>query len=150
MAACVWIDIDPVVIDMEEPNGLAFSPDESTLYVSDTSSALLPEGQGRHHIRAYDVVDGRYCKNGRDIAAIRPGVADGFRVDVSGNIWTSSRSGVQVIAPDAVVLGVLAVEQQVINLCFGGSDDATVYFTVPQGLYRVGTRTRGQRFRTLS
>lgn len=62
-----------VVTDVEEPNGLAFSPEGRTLYVADTSAALAPEGQGNRHIRAYDVVPGRAAKNGRLFATMTPG-----------------------------------------------------------------------------
>ncbi|MDO4718344.1 MAG: SMP-30/gluconolactonase/LRE family protein, partial [Propionibacteriaceae bacterium] len=82
-------EIRPVVTDVEEPNGLAFAPDGRTLYVADTSAALQPEGQGNRHIRAYDVVEGRACKNGRVFAVMTEGLADGFRVDAEGRIWTS-------------------------------------------------------------
>ncbi len=85
-------EVTTVVLDVEEPNGLAFSPDERLLYVSDTAAAA---GLGHflavnHHIRVYDVVHGRYAKSGRVFAEVSPGVPDGFRVDVHGNVWTSS------------------------------------------------------------
>jgi gluconolactonase len=88
-----------VADDFALPNGLAFSPDESILYVSDTSGAL--PGQGENHcIFAFDVVAGRELANGRVFAQVSPGVPDGFRVDVQGWIYTSALDGVHVYAPD--------------------------------------------------
>jgi gluconolactonase len=136
-------ELTPVVIDMEEPNGLAFSPDESLLYVADTSAALRTDGGGNHWIRVYDVQDGRRCKNGRVFAEVNPGVADGFRVDVHGNVWTSSADSVQVYAPDGELLGKIPVPETVGNLCFGGPARDTLFIAATTSLYRLRTRTRG-------
>ena len=84
--------------DVVEPNGLAFSPDETRLYVADTSAAFDPHGN--HHIMAFDVAGGgQTVRNGRVFAVVNPGLADGFRVDVHGNVFTSSADGVQRTAP---------------------------------------------------
>lgn len=144
-------DVRPVVVDVEEPNGLAFSPDESLLYVSDTAGAA---GLGHflarnHHLRVYDVVHGRYAKNGRLFAEITPGVPDGFRVDVRGNVWTSSADSVQVFAPDGTRLGAVPVPETVANLCFGGRDGTTLFVTATTGLYEVPTKVRGASPRDL-
>ncbi|SMG41138.1 SMP-30/gluconolactonase/LRE family protein [Agreia pratensis] len=133
-------DTRPVVIDVEEPNGLAFSPDGSILYVSDTSAALRTDG-GNHHIRAYDV-DGTRCKNGRIFAVIGDGISDGFRVDIEGNVWTSTASGVSVYSPDGRSLGHIAVPEVVSNLCFGGPDGTTLFITASTSLYSIATSTR--------
>ena len=81
---------------MEKPNGLAFSPDESLLYVSDTSAAENP--QQLHDIHVYEVKENRYVENRRVFATIEPGEPDGFHVDIHGNIFTSSADSVQVYA----------------------------------------------------
>ena len=138
-------EVSAVVLDVEEPNGLAFSPDERLLYVSDTAAAA---GLGHflavnHHIRVYDVVHGRFVKNGRVFAEVSPGFPDGFRVDVHGNVWTSSADSVQVFAPDGVRLGAVPVPQVVGNLCFGGPDRSTVFVAATSSLYRITPRTRG-------
>jgi gluconolactonase len=135
--------IDPVVMDVEEPNGLAFSPDESLLYVSDTSGALGRDSRDGHHIRVYEVFDGRRVKNGRVFAAVEPGLPDGFRIDIAGNVWTSSADAVQVYAPDGVRLGAVPVPEVIGNLCFGGPDRSTLFIAAGTGLYRLRTRTRG-------
>lgn len=134
----------PVVIDVEVPNGLAFSPDESILYVSDTSLGTpAMDGGPRlhgHAIHAYDVVDGRFARNGRIFAEVDPGVPDGFRVDLHGNIWSSSGDGVQVFAPDGTELLRIPVPETVSNVCFGGADGRTLYMTATTSLYRIRTR----------
>ena len=74
------------------PNGLAFSPDESVMYVSDTSIARDPDGN--HHMLAFDVVSGRQLERPRVFTVMEPGVSDGFRLDVDGNVWTSAGDGI--------------------------------------------------------
>ncbi|MFM9920280.1 SMP-30/gluconolactonase/LRE family protein [Lacisediminihabitans sp. H27-G8] len=130
-----------VIADIEEPNGLAFSPDESILYVSDTSAARASGGGGNRHIRAYDTIDGRTCKNGRTIASLHSGLPDGFRVDEHGRVWTSSDSGVQIFSQAGDHLATIAVPEVVSNLCFGGADGSDLYITATTSLYRIRTRT---------
>jgi gluconolactonase len=131
----------PVVIDVEEPNGLAFSPDESLLYISDTSAALRIDGTGNHHIRVYDMIDGR-CKNGRIFTVIEHGLADGIRVDVDGNIWTSSEDAVLVYSPTGQLLGRIPIPERIGNLCFGGADGTDLFIAASTSIYHVDTLTR--------
>ncbi|MBC7518233.1 MAG: SMP-30/gluconolactonase/LRE family protein [Microbacteriaceae bacterium] len=131
----------PAVIDVEEPNGLAFSPDGSLLYVSDTSAASHPEGGGNHHIRVYDVANGR-CKNGRTFAVIDDGLSDGFRVDLAGNVWTSSATGVLVFSAAGIKLGDIPVPEKVSNVCFGGPAGTDLYITASTSLYKIRTLTQ--------
>jgi gluconolactonase len=139
--------VTPVVMDVEMPNGLAFSPDESLLYVADSGIAP-PAGErpadrpGGHSIHCYDVFDGRYCKNGREFVEINPGLPDGFRVDEHGNVWTSSADSVQVFAPDGTPLDRIPVPETIANLCFGGDDGRTLYVTATTSLYRIRTTVR--------
>ncbi|MFC0675023.1 SMP-30/gluconolactonase/LRE family protein [Brachybacterium hainanense] len=138
----------PVVIDVETPNGLALSPDESVLYVSDSSlqpcdlanpNPARPRG---HAIHAYDVVEGRHAKNGRLLVEVDPGLPDGIRVDVDGRLWSSSASGVQVFSAAGEKLLDIAVPEIVANLAFGGEDGRTLYITATTSLYRIRTTTR--------
>ncbi|MFJ4220147.1 SMP-30/gluconolactonase/LRE family protein [Curtobacterium luteum] len=133
-------DLRPVVTDVDEPNGLAFSPDERVLYVA-SSSGEVPV------VRSYDVdVDeiGVRVKNGRDFARLGAGegVPDGIRVDDHGNVWSSSHRGVVVFDPAGVRLGEIAVPEVVSNLCFGGDDGTELFLTATTSVYRVRTRTR--------
>ena len=128
---------------VEEPNGLAFSPDESILYVSDTSAALRQDGSGHHHIVAFDVVGGQDLARPRVFAVISPGLADGFRLDQNGFVYTSSADSVQVYHPDGTRLGQIAVPEKVGNLSFGGPQRDELYICASTSLYRIRLNTRG-------
>ena len=135
--------LDRVTDWMDEPNGLAFSPDEKTLYVSDTSAALRAPGQGYHHIVAFDVVDGRAIANPRLFAVIDPGLPDGLRIDKQGFIYTSSEDSVQVLHPDGTLMGKLYVPEKVGNLTFGGRHGNELYVVASTSLYRICLNTQG-------
>ncbi|MEH1905248.1 MAG: SMP-30/gluconolactonase/LRE family protein [Nostoc sp.] len=134
-------EIYPVVTDMVRPNGLAFSPDESLLYVSDTAAFNIPDGP--HHIRVYEVVDERHVQNGRVFCVIDPGQPDGFRVDEHGNIFTSSEDSVQVYAPDGTQLGKILIPETSTNLTFGGKERDRLFITAGHSLYTIDLNTRG-------
>ncbi|WP_342342915.1 SMP-30/gluconolactonase/LRE family protein [Curtobacterium sp. HSID17257] len=129
-------DLRPVVLDVDEPNGLAFSPDERLLYVASSSSE-------EPVVRAYDVDEAR-VKNGRVFARLDEGegVPDGIRVDAHGNVWSSTHRGVTVFAPDGDRIGDVPVPEVVANLCFGGDDGTTLFVTATTSLYRIATTTR--------
>ncbi|MFO1310698.1 MAG: SMP-30/gluconolactonase/LRE family protein [Burkholderiales bacterium] len=135
--------IEPVTDLPIEPNGLAFSPDESTLYVSDTSAALGREATGNHCIFAFDVREGRRLVNGRRFVDVSPGVPDGFRLDHRGWIYTSSQDSVQVFHPDGTLLGKIHVPEKVGNVTFGGRERDTLYVAASTSLYRIRLATRG-------
>ncbi|MHC5596630.1 MAG: SMP-30/gluconolactonase/LRE family protein [Nostoc sp.] len=142
-------EIYPVVTDMVRPNGLAFSPDESMLYVSDTAAFNIPGGP--HHIRIYEVVGDGYVKNGRVFAVIEPGQPDGLRVDEHGNVFTSSQDSVQIYAPDGTRLGKIIVPETSANLTFGGKESDSLsgtlrerlFITAGHSLYVIDLNTRG-------
>jgi len=133
-AASTWV---------QEPNGLAFSPDESLLYVSDTSAALAPAGQGHHHIAVFDVAADNSLHNPRVFAEVNPGLSDGFRLDTQGWIYTSSEDSVQVYHPDGTLLGKIAVPEKIGNLCFGGPQGNQLFIAASTSLYRITLHTRG-------
>ena len=128
---------------LQHPNGLAFSPDERVLYVSDTSAAVAAPGTGNHHIVAFDVVGGQDLSNPRVFAEISPGLADGLRVDVHGFIYTSSEDSVQVYHPDGTRIGRIAVPEKVGNLVFGGVHGNELFICASTSLYRILLSTRG-------
>ena len=126
---------------VDEPNGLAFSPDESLLYVSDTSAAL--KTGGNHCLWVFDVVEGRSLANGRVFAEVSPGLPDGFRVDEQGWIYTSALDGVHVLHPDATLMAKIHVPEKVGNVTFGGPDRNLLYIAASTSIYRIRLATRG-------
>jgi gluconolactonase len=130
---------------IQEPNGLAFSPDERLLYVSDTSAALARKGTGNHHIAVFDVDAGNALMNPRVFAIVQPGLADGFRLDMQGWIYTSSADSVQVYHPDGTLLGKIHVPEKVGNLCFGGLERNQLFIAASTSLYRIVLNTQGNQ-----
>ncbi len=130
-----------VAIDtMDRPNGLAFSPDESILYVADT-------GEPRN-VLAFDVADdGKTLSNEREFLLVRPGASDGFRCDVNGNIWTSAEDGVHSYTPRGELIGkILLPEQSTANCCFGGPEYTTLYIASDTSLYSVELAIAGAMY----
>lgn len=128
---------------LEEPNGLAFSPDEKLLYVSDTSAALKTDGLGHHHIVVFEVDEQDQLSNPRVFAQINPGLADGFRIDTQGWLYTSSEDSVQIYHPDGTRLAKLHVPEKVGNLTFGGPLRNQLYVVASSSLYRFTLNTQG-------
>lgn len=133
--------VEAVITDMVRPNGLAFSPDEQLLYVSDTAAFDIP--QAPHHIRVYEVVEGRKVANGRIFAIVAPGQPDGLRVDAFGNVFTSSEDSIQVYAPDGTRLGKIFVPEVCSNLTFGGVRGDRLLITAGKSLYAINLNTHG-------
>lgn len=130
----------PVVTDVIAPNGLAFSPDESVLFVCDSSNSGGEDGPGRH-IRAYEVIDGRLAKWGRTIIEIDNEVPDGIKVDRDGRIWSSAGDGVRIFEPDGTEIGRILTPVRVANLCWGGADGQTLYMCATDKLLSIRTTT---------
>ena len=128
--------LTPVITDRVAPNGLAFSADESILYVSDTCD------DERARIWAYDasVADGT-AAGGREFARPRPGISDGFRIDEDGRLWTSAADAIHVYSPEGVEVLSIPVPEPISNLCFGGDDGHDLYITATTSLYRIRTTT---------
>lgn len=133
--------ITSVADDCEMPNGLAFSLDEKKLYVSDTGISESPAGA--HHIRVYDVVDGKRLTHSRVLAEIIPGCADGFRLDDEGYIWTSAGDGVHCFSPQGELLGRIKIPETVTNLTFGGPRRNRLFMTGPRSLWSLYVNRRG-------
>jgi len=107
-----------VITDMVKPNGLAFSPDESVLYVADTGATHFEDGP--RHIRTFAVADDGSLSGGEVFATCDLGLFDGFRIDIHGNIWTSAGDGVHSYTPDGDLLGKILTGETVANVEFGG------------------------------
>ncbi|WP_343079037.1 SMP-30/gluconolactonase/LRE family protein [Ostreiculturibacter nitratireducens] len=127
-------ELAPVVDDFVQPNGLAFSPDESLLYVAESGSSH--DDSVPSVIRVFPV-EGKRLGQGRVFATIDNGLPDGFRVDRHGNVWTSAGDGVHVFAPDGTLLGKIRVPETVSNLCFGGPRGNRLFITATTSLYAV-------------
>jgi gluconolactonase len=137
-----------VVADgFNKPNGLAFSPDESVLYVTDTGANQMPGTYFvglPHHVRAFDVPDGRHLRNERLFATVTPGVPDGIKLDVEGRVYTSSATGVQVFTPDGDLLGEIAAPG-VANFTFGGPGNDVLFVLADTCIWQVRLAVAGVR-----
>ena len=138
-------EITAVATDVQRPNGLAFSPDESRLYVADMSIVDFPL-QGRRHLLVYDVIEGRRLSNPRVLAQIEPGIPDGFRVYQCGNIFCSCEDGILVLAGDGQRIGKIGVPERVSNCTFGGPAQDELFITATTSLYRVRLATQGCQY----
>jgi gluconolactonase len=123
-------EVECVADDFEFPNGLAFSPDERTLYVDDSR---------RKHIRAFDVAADGSLANGRVFAECQtddPGVPDGMKLDREGNLYCGAGGGIWVFDPAGAFLGRLVLPEWPRNLAWGDDDWRTLYVTAGTSLYR--------------
>ncbi|MEB3255217.1 MAG: SMP-30/gluconolactonase/LRE family protein [Synechococcaceae cyanobacterium] len=135
-------EVEAMATDFDGPNGLAFSPDERLLYVAESGAAGDPAP--RQCIRRFRVSDdGRSLHGGEAFHSIRPGWADGFRVDEQGNLWCGAADGVHCLAPDGTLLGKVLVPQRVSNLCFGDRARSRLFLCASTALYALFTNTRG-------
>jgi gluconolactonase len=127
--------------DVNAPNGLCFSPDESRLYVVESRSTP-------RRIRVFDVVaDGTRLANDRVFVDAGDGSPDGFRCDVEGNLWCGwggpALNGVVVFAPDATMIGRIALPERCANLCFGGRKRNRLMMAASQSIYSIYVGTEG-------
>jgi gluconolactonase len=127
--------------DFVKPNGLAFSPDESKLYIAD-SGASHSENDPRH-IRVFDVASDGALRNGRVFIAMQTGVPDGMRLDEHGNVWTSADDGVHCYAPDGTLLGKILIPEVVANLTFGGIHRNHLFIAATSSIYSLYVGVRG-------
>lgn len=142
-------EVEIVSDDFDRPNGLAFSPDESVLYVADSGRA---RGHGfgfddsrPHHVRALEVVDGIKLGKSRVVADIDM-VPDGLRVDTEGLLWISAEDGIHCYTPDGRRLGRILIPEVVANLTFGGPDKSRLFITATSSLYAIETTRKGAGF----
>lgn len=138
-------EISVVADDVLGPNGLAFSPDESVLYLVES------RGVPNRKLLAYDIGgDGQTLKNKRIFIDAGPGgTPDGFRVDIDGNLWcgwgmgSAELDGVQIYAPDGDLIGRIALPERCANVCFGGAKRNRLFMAASQSLYAVYVNTQG-------
>jgi len=129
-----------LVRDLPRPNGIALSPDERTLYVTETESSAL---------RAYPLNADGTAGAGRVLATLKPwksgviGVADGMTVDKDGRLYVTGPGGVWVFAPNGGRLGVIATPEPPAACAFGGNDGKTLFITARTRVYRASMRVAG-------
>ena len=127
-----------VVADsFDKPNGLAFSPDQQTLYVTDSGANQEPGSYhvGRpHRIMAFDVQGGSHLGPGRLFAVTTPGFPDGIKVDLAGRVYASSFSGVQVFSPAGDLIGQIRLPGAV-NFTFGGPGGEVLFITTDTAIW---------------
>ena len=129
-----------VAVDFEKPNGLAFSPDETKLYIDDSSP--------RRHIRVFDVRPDGTLANGRVFHAMnihKPGSPDGMKVDTEGRVFCTGPGGVWVIDPTGTHLGTIVVPEQPANCAWGSDDLRSLYITARTSVYRIRVNNPGIR-----
>ena len=131
--------VTAVIRDFEYPNGLAFSPDEKTLYVANTRDNM--------HLAAYDVTPDGSVANGRifaDMSSDEPdGVPDGLKVDVEGRVYCTGPGGCWVFGPDGSHLGTIRLPEIPANCAWGGPENRTMYFAARTSVYSLVMRTPG-------
>ena len=141
--------------ECEFPNGLAFSPDESVLYVS---ISYLDEGClqeiERHEvcthrrIRAFDVAPDGTLNNNRvfaDMPSAEDGIPDGMKVDTEGRVFCTGNGGTSIFDENGEKLGTIRTPEVPANCAFGGSDNRTLFFTARTSLYSIRTKAPGVR-----
>jgi gluconolactonase len=137
--------VTAVVTDMGKPNGLAFSPDESLLYVADTG--MTHDASVAPVIRVFRVrPDGKAVDEGGVFATCDSGMFDGFRVDMTGHIWTSTGAGVSCYHPDGTLLGKIPVPELVANVTFGGPRRNRLYIMGQTSLYSLFVNAQGPKY----
>ncbi|OLZ60984.1 SMP-30/gluconolactonase/LRE family protein [Amycolatopsis keratiniphila] len=144
IGACHVYRVDPdgsvriVADDFSRPNGLAFSLDESLLYIADTR-------QNPSHIRVFSVDDGR-LSGGEVFATSDAGGFDGMRLDAAGRLWAAAHDGLHCFAPDGTRIGKLRVPEVCSNLTFGGPRRNDLFITASSSVYTLRVNFSGPRF----
>ncbi len=146
IGACHVYRVDPadgevriVADDFSRPNGLAFSADESLLYIADTR-------QEPSHIRVFDVRTDGTLTGGDIFGTCDSGGFDGVRVDASGNIWAAAHDGLHCFAPDGTRIGKLRMPEVCSNFTFGGERRNELFITASSSLYTLRVTVNGARY----
>ena len=132
--------MDKVTDDLNEPNGICFSPDYKKVYICDT-------GTGRE-VRVYDIDSNNKLRNSTRFVQFAAGAADGIRCDIDGTLgcgWGGSEAlnGVVVFAPDGTMIGRIALPERCANLCFGGRKRNRLMMAASRSIYSIYVNTQG-------
>lgn len=133
-------EVEAMITDFTQPNGLAFSADESVLYVAESGSshdAGVPSV-----IRSFKLDDTGRILSDDVFATIDRGLPDGMRVDTAGNLWSSASDGIHCFHPDGTRLGKILVPEVVSNLCFGGVRGNRLLITATTSVYEIAVNAR--------
>lgn len=138
--------MDKLTDEFDKPNGICFSPDYKKVYICDTGDPK--------DIQVFDVVDGKTIRNKRQFTNMTmpgkgPGIADGIRCDVDGNVWAGAGrggpgyDGVHVFTPAGERIGMILLPEICANICFGGTKRNHLFMAASQSIYSVYVGTRG-------
>ncbi len=127
---------EKVADDFVRPNGLAFSVDETEVYIADTR---------RNHIRRFTVTAGHGLTGGEVVAECSVGVFDGIRLDTKGRLWAAAGDGVHCFEPDGTLIGKLRLPEVCSNLVFGGAKGNMLFVTASTSLYAIRLNVNGAR-----
>ncbi|MEM9344148.1 MAG: SMP-30/gluconolactonase/LRE family protein [Pseudomonadota bacterium] len=147
IGACHVYRVDPagtmtqVTTDYFKPNGLAFSPDESHLYIADTG--ITHDADGPQHIRKHTVEADGSLSGGEVFAECTEGLFDGFRFDRDGRIWSSAGDGVHCLDQTGRLIGKVRIPETVANVCFGGPKLNRLFICGTTSLYSVFLNVNG-------
>lgn len=132
-------NVDIVADDFDRPNGLAFTPDESKLVISDTGSA------NTRHFRIFSVSDNGTLSGGDVLTKCTVGGFDGFRFDTEGRIWTSAGDGVHCITMEGQLIGKVLIPEGVANVVFGGAKRNRLFICGTSSLYSILLPVQGAK-----
>ncbi len=125
-----------LISDFDRPNGIALSPDEKKLYVNDSQHG---------HIRVFDLKEDGAIENGKMFAKMesdKPGAADGMKVDVEGNVYSTGPGGLWVFSPSGELIQQIDTPR-LTNLAWGGKEGKTLFMTSPDAVYKLEMKTKG-------
>ena len=137
-------EIESMATDYVKPNGLAFSPDETALFITDTGGTH--EADGPRHMRRHSIgADGKTLGAGEIFATSTAGFFDGFRIDTGNRIWTSAMDGIHCYDSAGTLVGKILIPEIVSNVCFGGLRGNRLFITATTSLYAIYLNVNGSR-----
>ena len=137
-------EIESMATDYVKPNGLAFSPDETALFITDTGGTH--EADGPRHMRRHSIgADGKTLGAGEVFATSTAGFFDGFRIDTGNRIWTSAMDGIHCYDSAGTLIGKILIPEIVSNVCFGGLKGNRLFITATTSLYAIYLNVNGSR-----
>jgi gluconolactonase len=137
-------EIESMATDYVKPNGLAFSPDETALFITDTGGTH--EADGPRHMRRHSIgADGKTLCAGEVFATSTAGFFDGFRIDTGNRIWTSAMDGIHCYDSAGTLIGKILIPEIVSNVCFGGLKGNRLFITATTSLYAIYLNVNGFR-----